>query len=439
MTPLRKISLALAGYILIIGVGYFTSRDDFLQLSILFGALFLGYILFLKKIAAFGIREIVLVAILFRVSLLLAAPNLSDDFWRFIWDGRLLAAGENPYLYLPLESADDPTIAELDLKGEVYTNLNSKQYYTVYPPLNQVVFAASAFVGCSNPMAEVFVLRLILLAVEIGVMVLLIRLLRHFQKDEKLVAWYALNPLVIVEIIGNLHFEGLMLFFILLAIWLWTREKILPASIALAAAISTKLLPLILIPMLPKFLGWKKAMTIGVISVSLFVLSFSVFVSQELIENFGSSIDLYFRSFEFNASIYYLSREVGYWVVGYNVIQYIGPGLSLVALLSVLAISLLRSRLKWNVFQMICVGLSIYFLLATTVHPWYMITLVGLAPLCGWRFPLLWSGVAILSYSHYAGGGFEENYFLITIEYIVLLVGAWFLDFENKSRPMIAG
>ena len=302
MSPLRKISLALAGYLLIIGVGYFTSRDDFIQLSILFGALFLGYILFLKKIAEFGLREIILVAILFRVSLLLAAPNLSDDFWRFIWDGRLLAAGENPYLYLPLESADDPTLAELDLEGEIYTSLNSKHYYTVYPPLSQVVFAASAFVGGSSPMAEVFVLRLILLAAEIGVMVLLIRLLRHFQKDEKLVAWYAFNPLVIVEVIGNLHFEGLMLFFILLAIWLWTREKIIPASIALAAAISTKLLPLILIPMLPKFLGWKKAMTIGVISVSLFVLSFSVFVSQDLIENFGSSIDLYFRSFEFNVS-----------------------------------------------------------------------------------------------------------------------------------------
>ena len=439
MSPLRKISLALACYLLIIGVGYFTSRDDFLQLSILFGTLFLGYILFLKKIAEFGLREIILVAILFRVSLLFAAPNLSDDFWRFIWDGRLFASGENPYLYLPLESADDPTLAELGLEGDIYTSLNSKHYYTVYPPLSQVVFAASAFVGGSSPMAEVFVLRLILLAAEIGVMVLLIRLLRHFQKDEKLVAWYAFNPLVIIEVIGNLHFEGLMLFFILLAIWLWTREKIIPASIALAAAISTKLLPLIFIPMLPKFLGWKKATTIGVISILLFVLSFSVFVSQELIENFGSSIDLYFRSFEFNASIYYLTREVGFWVVGYNVIQYIGPGLSLVTLLSVLAISLLRSRLKWNVFQLICVGLSIYFLLATTVHPWYMITLVGLSPLCGWRFPLLWSGVAILSYSHYAGGGFEENYFLITIEYIVLFVGTWFLDFENKPSSMIAG
>ena len=439
MSPIRKISLALAGYFLIIGVGYLTSRDDFLQLSILFGALFLGYILFLKNIAEFGLREIILVAILFRLSLLLAAPNLSDDFWRFIWDGRLLAAGENPYLYLPLESADDATLAELDLQGEVYTSLNSKHYYTVYPPLSQVVFAASVFVGGSSPMAGVFVLRLILLAAEIGVMVLLIRLLRHFQKDEKLVAWYAFNPLVIIEVVGNLHFEGLMLFFILLAIWLWTREKIIPASIALAAAISTKLLPLIFIPMLPKFIGWKKATTIGIISILLFVLSFSVFVSQELIENFGSSIDLYFRSFEFNASIYYLTREVGFWVVGYNVIQYIGPGLSLVTLLFVLAISLLRSRLKWNVFQVICIGLSIYFLLATTVHPWYIITLVGLSPLCGWRFPLLWSGVAILSYSHYAGGGFEENYFLITIEYIVLFVGTWFLDFENKPRSMIAG
>lgn len=434
MTPLRKISIALISYLLIIGLGYFTSRDNFLQLALLFGALFLGYAAFLKKIAVFSLREIVLIAILFRVALLIMVPNLSDDFWRFIWDGRLIAAGENPYLFLPEASLDNAEIAQLDLNGEVYENLNSKQYYTIYPPVNQLVFGISSWIGRANPMAELFIMRLILIAAEIGVMVLLIRLLRLRQKDEKLVAWYALNPLVIIEVVGNLHFEGLMLFFILLAIWLWQTKKIMWASIALAAAISTKLLPLIIIPMLPKYLGWKKALVVGTLAITVFALSFSVFITGELIQNFSSSIDLYFRSFEFNASVYYLAREIGFMMTGYNVIHYIGPGLSLITLVLIFGLSLLKSRLGWSIFQIVCAGLCIYFLLATTVHPWYIITLVGLAPLCGWKFPLLWSALAVLSYSHYINGGFDENYLIIALEYLILLGGTWFLDFKSSPK-----
>jgi alpha-1,6-mannosyltransferase len=181
-------------------------------------------------------------------------------------------------------------------------------------------------------------------------------------------------------------------------------------------------------------LGWKKALAVGALAIAVFVLSFSVFVTDELIQNFSSSIDLYFRNFEFNASVYYLAREIGFLVTGYNVIHYIGPGLSLITLALILGISLLKSRLGWSVFQTVCAGLTVYFLLATTVHPWYIITLVGLAPLCGWKFPLLWSAVAVLSYFHYINGGFEENYLIIALEYVILLAGAWFLDFSSTPK-----
>jgi alpha-1,6-mannosyltransferase len=67
--------------------------------------------------------------------------------------------------------------------------------------------------------------------------------------------------------------------------------------------------------------------------------------------------------------------------------------------------------------------------MATTVHPWYMITLVGLGVLSRWFFPITWSLLIILSYSHYWGGGFEENYWIIGIEYLLLILA---LFFENK-------
>lgn len=435
VTPVRKISLAALFYALLILLAYFTQRDNFLQLLGLFSGLFGCYLLMLRFIKSFSIREIVLIAILFRVALLLMTPNLSDDFWRFIWDGRIVAAGENPYLCLPQEAILDPEIQQLGLEGEVYDNLNSKQYFTIYPPLNQLLFGLSALLGFGNPAAEMFALRLLLLAAEIGVIVLMIRLLRHFNLDERRVAWYAFNPLVIIEVTGNLHFEGLMVFFLMLAAWLWVRKRLIPATLALAGAISAKLLPLIVLALLPRFLGWKRAFAVGGLTLAVTALTFSIFVGPEFVANLSSSLDLYFRRFEFNASIYYLIREVGFAIVGYNAIQYIGPMLSLVTLGVILLIALGLRKKQWNFFQALTICLTVYFLLTTTVHPWYIVTLVGLAPLCGWRFALLWSGVVILSYSHYWGGGFEENYLLIAAEYLALAVGGFFLLKGQKVLP----
>lgn len=415
-------------------LGYFAVRENFYQLIGAFALLFAIYFLLIKESRKLQFKEIIGVAILFRLVLLFVTPNFSDDYFRFIWDGRLLASGENPYLYLPQESLNMNEIQYLDLDGEIYEGMNSKQYFTIYPPINQLCFAFSTFFGFQNPLAEIILLRLLIILSEIGVFILLRRLLLHFKKDENNLVLYALNPLVIVELTGNLHFEGMMLFFMLLSVWLWIKSKHILSPIVYAMAICTKLIPLMFLPFLFRKIGFWKTVLFGAICSLATALFFAPFISMELIENMGSSVDLYFQKFEFNASLYYLARELGMSITGYNEIGIIGPALSITVMLLLLGFAFQNYFLKNQFPERIVIALTIYLLFATTVHPWYIITILGISVLSKSKYPVFWSFLVVLSYSHYHGGGYSENYVLIILEYSLLLGVIVFEQFQVKKK-----
>jgi len=154
------------------------------------------------------------------------------------------------------------------------------------------------------------------------------------------------------------------------------------------------------------------------------------FYSFQLIEHWQESITLYFKSFEFNASIYYVVRSIGSQLVGYNPIQTVGPVLSLVTLSAILVLAFLQFRKNTThakarflqVAQSLKLTYLVYFLMATTVHPWYIITLAAISVFTSRKDALLWSFLVVLSYSHYDGGGFQENYIFIALEYAFLAI-----------------
>jgi len=156
----------------------------------------------------------------------------------------------------------------------------------------------------------------------------------------------------------------------------------------------------------------------------------------------STSLGLYFNKFEFNASLYYLVREYGFWKYGYNIIQTAGWKLSLIAGILILLVSF-RKGLTWsyiineNTYPCLITkwmwSLSIYFLFATIMHPWYITTLLALSIFTSYRFSLIWTGLIFLSYSGYNKNGFQENLWLTTLEYLVVI---GYLIFELKSKQV---
>lgn len=410
-------------------------------------------------------RFFLLSAVVFRVILLLAPPNLSDDYARFAWDGRLLAHGFNPYLYLP-RSLLGTNIAQLaGLTDDLFSRLNSPDYFTVYPPLNQAFFGLAAWLSGDNLSATVIWLRVPILLAEIGTIWLLPRLLKRLGKNPNQALIYALNPLVILELTGNIHFEAVVIFFCVLAIWLLVRGQkemtslriesaygnqapemsslasnnislvpLLLSAFIFALAVGTKMLPLIGLPLLIRYLGWRQGLLYSFIVGVLTVAMFMPFASLELIQNIGSSINLYFQKFEFNASVYYLVREAGYWFKGYNVIQQVGPSLSLITLLGIGWLAF--GRAKMTLTTRLLLTLTLYFAMATTVHPWYITLVVMASVFTPFRYPLVWSALVWASYATYQGEPYVENLWLTTAEYTVVL-GVGLLEwwqYQNKRQ-----
>ncbi len=364
--------------------------------------------------------SVLTIGVAVRLLLFLTLPMLSDDIYRFIWDGKLLQNGLSPFAQLPSTIAGEGNFAN-GLNDELYQNLNSKDYFTIYPPLNQLIFWLGASIGGESWLTSANIIRVFLLVADVGSFFLLRKLLLHWKKDEALANWYFLNPLVILEGVGNLHFEVLVTAFLLLGLYLYHKQKSFPSGFSFGLAIATKLLPLIYLPALLLRKPFKSGLITVTSAVVLVAASFVPLIDEALLHSMTTSIGLYFQKFEFNASIYFLLREVGYWMTGYNVIGTLGPALSVITFLLIIGLAIIGRIKKWPIERIMLVSLTVYLLLATTVHPWYIIPLISLGILTGYRFPLIWSLLIFVTYFGYNQTGFELSAGWLVVEYTVVL------------------
>ncbi|NJY62162.1 polyprenol phosphomannose-dependent alpha 1,6 mannosyltransferase MptB [Salinimicrobium sp. CDJ15-81-2] len=401
---------------------YDLERTDFFKLLTLYGGLFfLSWKFF--QMQRTNLKILFAAALVFRLLFLFATPNLSQDFFRFIWDGRLLLEGINPYLMTPDQffSSGSLPIAGARELFEGMGNLSAGNP-TNYPPLNQVFFALAALLGGKSILGSVIWLRIFIIAADIGILYFGRKLLKQLNLPESNIFLYLLNPLIIIELTGNLHFEGVMLFFMVAGLYLLQRQKWLFSALLFSCSIAVKLITLMFLPLLIRRLGWKKAFGYFAVTGTLVLLFFLPFLSGSFAENFFSSINLWFQKFEFNASIYYLIRWIGFQAEGYNIIGYAGPALAGLIFISVLILATLKrnSEIKGLLINMMF-AIVIYLLLATTVHPWYLATPLLLSVFTRYKFVQVWSPMVVVSYFAYSQLNYEENLWVIAIEYLIVL------------------
>lgn len=380
------------------------------------------------------------IGLILRLVLLQNTPHLSQDFFRFIWDGHQLLNGYNPYLYLPDEvitsgAAYIPNASFLHASmGEL-----SSGHYTNYPPLNQLFFAAAAWLGGDSILTSVVWMRVFLILADVGIFIFGIKLLRLLGKPLWLISLYYLNPFAIVELTGNLHWEGMMAFFLLLAIYYLLVYKKWHSILFMGYGILLKLLPVMVLPLLIRKLKFKKAVVYYMAVAAVVLMGFAPFISQDLIDKYGTSVGLWFGNFEFNGSVYYLVRYVGYEVTGYNIIQTAGKILPLITVLIILILSFKRKNEQPEILlSSIVFTFFTYLLFSTTVHPWYLTIPLLFSVFTRYRFMLVWSFTVFLSYYAYSNDTFTENHLLIAVQYmVVLIVFGWELYGHKKNLKQL--
>jgi len=413
---------------------YVIDRSNFGLLILCFSLSFYAYYFWIDKKRFRNLKSIITHAIIVRVLLLFAVPRLSDDYFRFMWDGAVQLQGINPFALLPSALSDTSPALQEWLAG-----MNSPNYYSVYPPVMQGLFKGLAYIMGEDSLSQIIGMRLVLIASEIGIIYLAAAILMKMRLGVSNVAFYALNPLVIVEVVGNLHFEGLMIFFALLGIYILIKmqEKeniwLLPlAGVSLALAVMTKLVLLLALPAAWRWLGAGRTMLLGLCTLVVVALGFAPYVDAELIQNFGQSLDLYFRNFEFNASVFNLTNYIAGFYIPHYTVETVGPYITIAMAVILVLISLFRKGGSTErYFETLLLLLSVHLLFASTVHPWYIINLVAIAMFTQWRYPMVWSLLAILSYFMYSND-FIEVWWILAIEYVLVL--AYYFYERRETR-----
>ena len=338
------------------------------------------------------------VALVARLLLIPTAPTLSEDAYRYLWDGALVRDGVNPFVHAP----SDPALA--DRRGELFARLNHADVPTIYPPAAQLFFAAVAAVHATPATLKGGYLPL-----EIAAWLALLALLRRRGLASERILLFAWNPLVLVESYGSGHVDLLAAAALVLALAFLDAGRRVPAGVAWAVASLSKYTPLLLGPTLVRQRAWVVLLSAG-LSMAVLALPF-VGAGPALFHGLGA----YAAHWEFNGPLFPLLRAV------------MGGDAARLLLAALLGLAVTAISLRARTASGAALGcLTAYLIASPTVFPWYLVTLAALLPLHPNAGILAATGLVALSYlplPHYrATGEWALPSWIPWIEY-----GAWAL------------
>ena len=196
------------------------------------------------------------IGIMLRIYVLLFDPLLSTDVFRYIWDGRVQAAGINPYRYFPGHDA----LAHLR-DATIFPRINRADYaVTIYPPVAEFFFLMVTRIG-----ENVNVMRLALLGCEAVIVTLVVLFLRRMEQPTTRVVAYFWHPLPIWEIANNGHVDALAVALMMLGLWVALTGRAMRGAVMIALGILVK--PYVAPALAPIWRPWDWKMPLAVIAV----------------------------------------------------------------------------------------------------------------------------------------------------------------------------
>ena len=415
-----------------------TDRTAFAIIATFYSLAFAAYLWIIRTSRSLPFQQILVIAVLAQVVSVIYEPNLSVDYYRFIWDGEITLMGYNPFDFIPRDIANHVT-SDSPYMRELYTGLSdlSKDNYSCYPPLNQSYFILSGMFSSSVWMS-VFIMKLLIIGTELLGAFFLLKLLKHFSIDKARIWIIYLNPLWIIECTGNVHFEGVMLSFLIISFYFIVTNKLIVAGVFFALAVQMKIVPLLLLPFFLRFLGFKKAALFYFVTISLAVGISFFQINSSNVGNFFKSLALYFRVFEFNSFLYFNFNRVGKIFLDYYPISVSGPLLSFTSLFLILRLALKDRIGDWRIlFRKLLFGFFLFLIFSGNMHPWYLLPILVLSVFTNYTFPLFWSYLIFFSYFfyHVGSGSSVPVRLMVGAEYLILFTLLYF-ELKNKGTKV---
>jgi len=343
---------------------------------------------------------VLIIALLARIAVLIGHdPALSDDIYRYIFDGRNVAAGENPYMVLPAERIDAPAQR---WPGERATaaQLNNPGLHTIYLPVSQWVFGAAGSIAAdqwSDPNAAARLFRAVFILFDMAIIAWVVLILRRAGQSPWWAALYAWHPLVITEIAGSGHQDviGIALMMAGLGAYeLWlSRRRVWAWITPLALSALVKPVAVVIAVLMLRgrrvqhwFIGGAVAALVGFVVAGPLLLTHDAEPLEDLREtastftakwaHFGSMYQPALAALDVidpidNATVQWQRKEAHErWA------RYVCAGVVGLTLLIVLW----RRTHIWTAARII---LLVMVLASPTAHPWYLLWALALMPMAG--------------------------------------------------------
>ncbi len=346
--------------------------------------------------------------LLFRGLLIPEPPFLSDDYFRYLWDGVVQLRGINPYRHAPA----DPALAGID--DALRARVNHPHVRTIYPPAAQIGFALNAALG-----GGWLGLKFLWFTCDAAIAALIYRLV---PRRRRLQLWtlYWWSPLVVVEVAWNAHLDLLGVLPVVAAIWLSRRQALHPAGLggAIATATLVKYFPAAL---LPAAAGRGRAVRILAIFVVCLALVYAPYLGAG--RHLFSGLATYAGAWRFNDGLFALLVQLTGSTVAAKV-----AGATVIACLIAQCV-----RRRWTFERAAFWITGAVLVLSPTLHPWYvlwMVPLIAIRPNAAW---LYLSGSVFAAYyglgTYRSEGIWPEPWWVRTVVYgpffILLARDAW--------------
>lgn len=336
---------------------------------------------------------LVLGAILLRGLVLAGDPELSDDAYRYVWEGGLVAEGVSPFAVAP----DSPELAVYQRRwSSIYDGVNHREVSAAYPPLTQWVHAGVTTLagGPGEPGRALFAMRLFYGAMDLLCLLPLAILLRGSRRTgASLFAW-AWSPLVAVEFAGGAHFDSFGVLLLLSALAVarsalntGTGRQTLVLGLLVAGAL-VKLLPGLVIPFCAR--GKRRWLALP-ICAAVFALAWMPFISgggAELL----AGLSEYGTRWEAGSLVYrWIERPLGSWFERDGGLTDPRRIARAMIGLAFLAIFFREWRRELDLVRTVGVLIGSFLVLSPTLHPWYLtwvVPFVALRPSRAWSLLL---------------------------------------------------
>ncbi len=402
------------------------NTSEFVTLMSVISIQCLGYIIFIlrpsipKKNIVFLV--LVVTGLVLRVITFYTEALLEDDYNCYLWDGRVLNNGINPYMFAP----DSP---ELDhLHTDYRENIGFLNIKTIYPPVAQYIFGFAHWVFGDSILGLKFIFAIF----ELSLSAVVYKYLGHLKDRRFLFLVYFLNPLLIFQVYNGLHLDIAAIFFVFVAFWAFQRlrdskKKSMIVAGLIALGFQVKVFPLVIMPIFFKVNKNRILFLATFIGATLLLFAPFLSAGADLLSGFGA----FSREWVFNASVFGLLSFLG-GLLGIED-QWVR---AVVALLYVPFFTIIFFRLKQNdqLLRSILLAVYVLLLLSPVFNAWYLMWILPFAVLSREWIIVIHSFLIFLGYSWFE---FPALYpYLVGLEYGLLLVAAVIL---HRKRVLFRG